>query len=173
MAQALEFFLDEDADAVVRALWRRLDEAGVPSLATRTHRRHRPHVTFAVARSIPARTRQALCRDLALLTLPALWLYTLGTFPSTENVLFLGAVTDPELIAVHSTVHDALAGKVQAPSADYLPGAWVPHCTLAEDVSSAQLVAGLAALHPVVPIRARIAGFGITDTRTGDTDMLS
>ena len=44
MAQALEFFFDGEADTAVRALWQRLERAGVPSLATRSHRRHRPHV---------------------------------------------------------------------------------------------------------------------------------
>lgn len=172
MAQALQFFLDDEGDAAVRALWQRLERAGVPSLANRTHGKHRPHVTFAVAGSIPPRARQALREDLALLTLPALWLYTLGTFPSPENVLFLGAVTDTELLAVHATVHDALAGKVRDPWAYYLPGAWIPHCALAEDIGATQLVAGIETLHPVTPIRAAVAEVGITDTRTGSTEIL-
>ena len=70
--------------------------------------------------------------------LPSLWLYTLGTFPTKENALFLGAVTDAEVLAVHSAVHDALAGKVRDPWAYYLPGAWVPHCALAQDLDPKQ-----------------------------------
>ncbi|HJP75966.1 MAG TPA: 2'-5' RNA ligase family protein [Pseudonocardiaceae bacterium] len=173
MAQALEFFFDGEADAAVRALWQRLDEAGVPSLATRSHRRHRPHVTFAIASSIPVRTRKDLAGELRLLSLPTLWLYTLGTFPTQENALFLGAVTDAEVLAVHSAVHDVLAGKVRDPWAYYLPGAWVPHCALAQDLDGAQLAAGFAAVHPIEPIRARIAEVGVTDTRTGETELLS
>ncbi len=168
----LEFFFDDDADAAVRALWRRLDEAGVPSLAARGHRRHRPHVTFAIASSIPVRVRRNLAEAIALLSLPTLWLYTLGTFPTKENALFLGAVTDSEVLAVHSAVHDVLAGKVRDPWAYYLPGAWVPHCALAQDLDPGQLAAGFAAVHPIEPIRARITGVGVTDSRTGETEPL-
>ena len=104
--------------------------------------------------------------------MPTLWLYTLGTFPTTDNVLFLGAVADAELLAVHIAVHDALAGRVRDPWASLLPGAWVPHCTLALDVTPSQLAAGFAALHPVAPIRAAVTEIGIADTRTGEIDVL-
>jgi 2'-5' RNA ligase len=172
MAYALEFFFDDEADAAVRELWQRLEFAGVPSLATRTHRRHRPHVSFAVAGSVPRRARAELAGELGLLSLPALWLYTLGVFPTGARAIFLGAVVDTELLAVHSAVHDVLAGKVTAPSAYYLPGAWVPHCTLAHEVSLPELAKAFAALHPVRPVRATVSEVGITDTRTGDVDVL-
>lgn len=172
MAQAVEMFFDDAADGAVRALWAQLDQVGVPSLATRSHRRHRPHVSLAVAGTIPQRTRDALRADLALLALPSLWLYTLGAFPTEQNALFLGAVVDTELLAVHSAAHDVLAGRVRQPWAHYLPGAWIPHCTLAQDVTAAQLTRGFAQLHPITAIRATVAAVGITDTRTGEVDVL-
>ena len=168
----MEAFFDDEAVAAVRELWRRLDRAGVPSLATHSHRRHRPHVSLAVAGAIPARARDALRAELAVLAFPRLWLYTLGTFPTEQNVLFLGAVVDTELLAVHSAAHDVLAGRVRQPWAYFMPGAWVPHCTLGHDLTTAQLAAGVAALHPVTPIRAEVTGLGITDTRTGDVELL-
>lgn len=172
MAHSVEAFFDHDADEAVRELWARLDRAGVPSPATRGHGRHRPHVTLAVAGTIAQRTRDALRADLALLSLPRLWLYTLGTFPTEQNGLFLGAVVDTELLAVHSATHDVLAGRVKQPWAHYLPGAWVPHCTLAQDITPAELAAGFARLHPVTPIGATVTEVGITDTRTGEVELL-
>jgi hypothetical protein len=172
VAHALDLFFNDEADAAVRALWQRLEMGGVPSMASRTHRGHRPRVTFALAGSIPRPAREALRRDLALLALPNLWLYTLATFPTTDNSLWLGAVVDTELLAVHSAVHDVLAGRVREPSAYYLPGAWVPHCVLAEGVTPVELATGFATLHPVQPIRAAVGRVGITDTRTGEIDLL-
>lgn len=172
MAHALEFYLDAEAETAVRALWQRLERAGVPSLATFGNGRWRPHVSFAVAGDIPPAVRRDLATDLTRLALPRLWLYTLGTFPTSANCMFLGAVTDTELLAVHIAVHDTLAGRVRDPSASYLPGAWVPHCTLTQDVTPAQLATGFAAVHPVEPIRARIAEVGVADTRTGEVDLL-
>lgn len=172
MAHALELFFDAEADAAVRTLWHRLDDAGIPSLAARTHQRHRPHVTLALAATIPPAARQAVRAETSVLSLPDLWLYTLGTFPGEEAVLLLGAVVDTEVLAVHSAVHDALAGKVIQPSAYYFPGAWIPHCTLAQGITRDQLSAGFAALHPAEPIRAAVTGIGVTDTRTGEVDVL-
>lgn len=169
MAHALECYFDDDADAAVRALWQRLDQAGVPSPA---HREHRPHLSFAVAGAIPPATRRGLAADLSLLAMPRLWLYTLGTFPTNQNILMLCPVTDAELLAVHVAVHDALAGKVRDPWAYYLPGAWVPHCGLAEDLTPAQLATGFATLHPIEPIKATITEIGVKDTRTGEFDQL-
>ena|SRR5437660_5871601 len=170
MAQALEFLFDPDSDAAVRSLWERLERAGVPSLATRTHRKHRPHVTFALAGSIPPATRDALRVDLRQLSIPRLWLSTLAAFSTVDNVLMLAAVVDTELLAVHSAVHDILAGRVKQPSAYYLPGSWVPHCTLAQGVESAQTAAGFAAVHPIDPIHASVIEVAVVDTHTGVAD---
>ena len=166
MAHALECYFDHAADDAVRALRQRLALAGVPGLADR------PHLSLAMAGTIPSATRRSLSKDLAMLAMPSVWLYTLGTFPTGQNALLLGAVTDAELLAVHVAVHDVLAGRVRDPWAHYLPGVWVPHCTLAEDVTPEQLVAGFAALHPVEPIRARIIEVAVRDTRTGAAELV-
>ncbi|MBO0840106.1 MAG: 2'-5' RNA ligase family protein [Sciscionella sp.] len=172
MAYALEMFFDTEADNAVRELWQRLENANIPSLASRTHRKHRPHSTLAIAGGIPASTRTELTKQLRMLALPNLWLYTLGTFPTKENALFLAAVVDTELLAVHSAVHDTLAGKVKNPLAYYLPGAWVPHCGLAQNITNEQLSSGFSLLHPIDPISARIAEVGITNTGTGEVEKL-
>lgn len=172
MAQALELFFDEDTDAEVRRRWRVLDEAGVPSLASGSTPAQRPHVTLASGTAIPKRAREALRAELRLLSLPDLWLSTLGTFTDDSGVLFLGAVVDTEILAVHSAVHDVLAGKVTHPAASCFPGAWIPHCVLATDLDPTRLVAGFAALQPPERLRARIDGVAVVDTRTGEIDPL-
>ena len=165
---ALVAFLDEVAEKEIRALWRRLQLAGVPSGG----QRFAPHVTFGAGASIPAKARAAVRQELAMLTLPSVWLSTLATFPNTKNVLMLAAVMDAEQLAVHSAVHDALAGKVRQPSVLHLPGSWVPHCTLAQQITQAQLAIGIAALHPVTPIRATLGQVAVLDTATGAVEPL-
>jgi hypothetical protein len=166
VTQTLAFYLDAEAEEAVRGLWRRLAGAGLPVPSGR------PHVTFAAGRAIPPAARRDLAADLALLSLPEIWLYTLGAFPTSDNVLFLGAVADAELLAVHIAVHDALAGRVRDPNAYCLPGAWVPHCALTAEASPTQLAAAFTALHPVTPVRAAIADVCVVDTRTGEADPL-
>jgi hypothetical protein len=77
-------------------------------------------------------------------------------------------VVDTELFAVH----DVLAGRVKAPSACYLPGSWVPHCTLAQGLEAEQAAAGFATLHAVEPVRAAIAEVAVVDTHTGAAEVL-
>src|SRR5258708_27606529 len=106
MAHAIEMFFDERADAAVRALWQRLATVGLPSLATRTHRRHRPHVSLTVTESLDradlARVRSALAGRL-----PAVLPDTLCTFPGREGAPFLGAVLTDDLLPSHTPQHNA------------------------------------------------------------------
>jgi 2'-5' RNA ligase len=172
VAHTVAVFFDDKAESAVRALWRRLDQAGVPSLAGHPFGRWPPRVTFAIAKTIPRKTREALRDELRTLAIPNLWLSNLGTFPTTENVLMLGAVVDAELLAVHSAIHDVLAGRVQSPSAYYLPGSWVPHCTLAQGVEHQQMIEGFAALHPVERIAATVRQIAIVDTVTAEVEVI-
>ncbi|MGW5050531.1 2'-5' RNA ligase family protein [Actinokineospora sp. NPDC004072] len=168
MAQRVAVLFDDAADRAVRELWARLDAAGLPA-----GRAFAPHLTFAVAAEIPQRTRDALRAALRLLHLPSLWFGSLSAFASTENVLVLSAVADPELLAVHSAVHDVLAGAVKHPSAYHLPGSWVPHCALLDQVGAEELVRGFAAVFPVDALRARVAAVAVLDTATGEADLLT
>ncbi len=158
---------DDEADTAVRTLWSRLDDAGLPAA-----RRFPPHVTFAMATDIPAKTRTALRADLRLLFIPSLWLHSLSTFATTEHTLMLGAVTDGELLAVHSAVHDVLAGKVRNPNSYYLPGSWIPHCTLVEGVTEAEMVTAFGVAFPAPPIEAKVHRMVIADTTTGELETL-
>lgn len=162
MAQLVRFRLDDDACAQLTTLRERARSRGLPTPADR------PSVVAAAATTVPPVARAALAAELRLLTLPALWLATLGTAAGRPDELVLAAVVDTELLAVHTAVHDALAGRVRAPQADYLPGSWLPHCVL----TTSSPIAAFAALHPVPAIRARITAIQVHDTTTATTEPL-
>ena len=159
VTQLVRFRLDDDAAAAVDALRARAATAGcsVPP--------ERPALTAAAAVAIPPAARAALADELRVLALPTVWLATLGSTAGRPDELVLAAVVDTELLAVHTAVHDALAGRVRGPVAAYLPGAWLPHCVLA----STRPAAAFAALHPVEPVRAQVVGVEIADARTGES----
>jgi hypothetical protein len=152
MAQRVRFVLDDRARDELAALRARLTAAGIAAPADA------PAVTVAAAGSVPAPAREALAAELRVLALPSVWLATLGTVAGRPDELVLAAVVDAELLAVHAAVHDALAGRVKAPVAAYLPGTWLPHCVLATE----RPAAAFAALHPVTPVRARVVGLEVT-----------
>jgi 2'-5' RNA ligase len=159
---ALVAFFDDEADQQVRDLWRRIG----------TKHEYPPHLTYAIAGTIGPKIRKELREDLERLWMPDLWLYTLSSFSTVENVLMLAAVVDAELLAVHSAIHDVLAGHVKNPSAYYLPGNWIPHCTLLHSVDDEALKKAFAVVFPVEPIRAKVREVSIVDTQTGEIDVL-
>lgn len=165
---ALVAFFDDPATTQLRGLWQTLQACGVPCGG----RGFAPHITFGAGAAIPAGARAAVRAELELLTVPGVWLSTLATFPNTDNVLVLAAVVDTELLAVHSAVHDALAGKVRQPAVRHLPGSWVPHCALADRLTPAQLATGFTRLHPVSPIRATLGPIAVLDTAAGTMEPL-
>ena len=148
MIQLVRFRLDDGATARIAQLRERVAGAGVPVPTDR------PALTAAAAGAIPPAARAALADELRVLALPSVWLATLGSTAARPDELVLAAVVDTELLAVHTAVHDALAGRVRGPVAAYLTGAWLPHCVLA----LTKPVDAFAMLHPVEPVRARIVG---------------
>jgi 2'-5' RNA ligase len=172
MADALEMYFDDQADAAVRRLWQLLADAGMPSLATRTHRRHRPHVSLAVAESLTAADLAPL-RSVLIAHRPTLRLYVLGKFPGSEGVLFLGVLVTTELLAFHAEVHAALAGQRLQQWPYYQPGNWVPHCTLAEGMNQAEGATAFGLLHGYEPIAATVTATGIKDTASGSITLLT
>ncbi|HSU11403.1 MAG TPA: 2'-5' RNA ligase family protein, partial [Pseudonocardia sp.] len=114
MTQLVRFRLDDAAVQCLTDLRARAAKAGcaVPS--------DRPALTAAGAVAIPPAARSALADELQVLALPTVWLATLGSTAARADELVLAAVVDTELLAVHTAVHDALAGRVRGPVAAYL-----------------------------------------------------
>lgn len=164
MPATVRFRLDDDGAAALAALRERLVAAGIP-VACGT-----PRVTVAAAGTIPPPAVRELTAELRLVALPVLWLAGLGAVgPDAPDVLALTAVTDPEVLAVHTAVHDALSGRVRGAHAAHLPGSWLPHVVLA----TGRPAEAFALLHPVAPVRARITAVELHDSRTGETTALS
>src|SRR4029079_4058551 len=51
VALAVCLLFDARTDVLMRELWSRLEDVGAATLATHTHRRHHPHLSYAVLRS--------------------------------------------------------------------------------------------------------------------------
>lgn len=166
MAHALEVFFDSTSEAAVKQLWSRLEVAGLPSLATRTHRRHRPHVTLAVAQRIETAKLEDARDRLSAIHLD-ITLYSPAVFPR-NGVLYLSVVPTRALLRLHEQVHAALDGSLVAPWATYAVDAWVPHCTLAQELGPAQLARSIELLHDGPIIKAHGDSAGILDTTTGE-----
>lgn len=166
MAHALELLFDPATEAAIKDLWASLETAGVPSLASRTHRRHRPHVSLSVAERIETQQLEGARERLATTHLD-ITLYSPAVFPR-PGVLYLSVVPTLALLLLHQEVHAALRDGMIGPRDGYSVGAWVPHCTLAQDLTRAQLVRGIDLLHDQPIITAHVTSLGLLDTATGE-----
>ncbi|MCD0481124.1 2'-5' RNA ligase family protein [Streptacidiphilus sp. ASG 303] len=145
--RTVELTCDPDFDDAVRAVWGRLDAAGLPSLTRNTHPTHRPHLTLAAAGAFPPGALERI-DDLLAPALPLrVRLAGLLSFSarSRRRVLAWGIVPTPELLAVHGAVWAALDG-ADEPHPLYTPGRWMPHMSLTRRLEPEQLVTALEVL---------------------------
>jgi len=151
MAYAITLGLDPESAAPVIAMWETLASRGLSEAALRPG--YPPHLTLAVfADSADPPRLIAAARELA-----GKWrrckvsFVSLGLFPGTPTTLFLAPVVTTTLIGQHRDLLSCLADQPVTPH--YQVGRWVPHATLASDLTDP--TAAVASLDPPkLPIAA-------------------
>jgi hypothetical protein len=132
----------------VRALW---DEvARFESRPSMTGLGYPPHLTLAIYDHLPADQLKSVLRE-AFAGFPALRLtFTRLRVFEEPLVLWADPALSPDLAAAHRRVHARLDPLLCRPH--YRPGAWVPHCTLGTQISTAGREDAIAfAARPIRP----------------------
>jgi len=124
----VELLGDDALDRAVRAAWRRLDQAGLPSLAQHRHPTNRPHLTLATADEFPPGAAAAIREALSALPIPVR-LDGLRYFSGRPGVLAWTADGGEALRGLQAQIWSALDGADRNPQHE--PGAWTPHISLA------------------------------------------
>lgn len=170
MALSVCLLLDERGDQAVRAVWHRLEAAGVRSLLSHTHGRHVPHLSLASLRSCTAGEVTS-----ALVALPApenapVHFDGLGMFRRSRCWLLPAATR--ELLDRQAAVVRAVSATGADLHRHYVPGTWLPHLTLAPRVHLADLPVVARAAFEVLPLVAEISCAALVDTSTGKISYL-
>lgn len=171
MPTALEILFDGASTASVIELWTRLDAAGLDTLSMASHGRHRPHVTLLNASTLDI--SPALVNTLQPLVGTELCFDSLAIFPGATSVLFLAARVTLPLLRTHAAVHELVPVEQTELWAQYRPGAWVPHCTLAFGLDATMVRTAFGLLHPFSSMCARVAEIAAVNTETGDQVRLT
>ncbi len=126
MGFAVELFLNEREGAVIREAFAAL---GSPMATIGAS----PHVSLAVfGDEVDCEGLVAATEQFAQATKPfTIRFSSIGVFPTEEAVLFLAPVVTSELLDLHRRLHDELTVRGIRGDPLYVPGAWVPHCTIA------------------------------------------
>ena len=136
MTQSVELLLDERLDALVRAEWAALVDAGLPSQARHAGASNAPHVTLGVADRLLDEEEAAL-REIDHRIGSPVVLGGFIVFGGRSYVLSRLVVPTVALLTVHREVCTAIGAD---------DGTWTPHVTLARRRDGDQLAAALSAL---------------------------
>jgi 2'-5' RNA ligase len=134
MPFAIEMNLDAEAEGVVRKIWAALKEEGFGSMGLKEAR---PHVTLGIAADVENELEKRLEAFASSLAPMSFHIRSVGTFPG--GVVFLAPIVTRELLEMHAKFHELFGLRPSAISKLYVPGAWVPHCTLASELTQARM----------------------------------
>lgn len=166
MSLAVCLLFDPAGDRAVRAIWRRLESEGVETLLTHTHRRHRPHLSYAVAvRWDPQRVREEIS------ALPCGGPFELvfhGMLAFARGRVALAPAVDSEIVRRQERVAAAVVGSGAELHRYYGRGSWIPHVSLATRAKESQLPLIARAVSDTLPLRVTVESAMLIDSGTGD-----
>jgi 2'-5' RNA ligase len=123
-------FFDSPTENIILKMWGKLAEHGISTEIRASG--IRPHITLAVYEQLDCRDCEkrlaGLSERLDQLEIQATHL---GIFFQPEAVLFLAPSVTEQLLDFHARVIETLKQDTGSCWDIYLPGNWVPHCTLA------------------------------------------
>ncbi len=127
---AIVLYFDEDTENRISQMIHMLADTGLNGYMLKAG--IRPHLTLALWQSETepdiAMLIRRFCDEMGNTVLR---FTSLGIFPGNESVLFLAAVKDEALEALHKRLYALIGTDLGLFSPHYLPENWVPHCTLA------------------------------------------
>jgi len=154
----VEALLDDSGDRAIRAVWKALSVAGLPSQQDHGGESNRPHVTLTVVTDWPDDLDLSPVGGLPL-TVP---LGPVSIFGPRRFTLVRSLVVSESLLAVRRDV----AGRLGPPASSfYADGRWVPHLTLTSRLQPDRLGAAIEVSADLV-----LDSVELTSVRRWDSD---
>lgn len=167
MALAVCLLFDTRSDRLVRGLWSRLEEQGIRTLESHTHRRHHPHLSYAVLRSWDLDAVAA-----AVDALPnggPVALACQGTLAFPRGRAALAVATSADLALRQEHVVQALADTGAELHRNYRAGSWLPHVSVATRAQGVSLTAVVTTIADTLPLTLDVDRAALIDSATGRT----
>ncbi len=128
----IAWLLDAFAERAVRSIWAALEYEGItdslPAIVCAI-----PHITLSISQDIVDQmaVRQQLQRFARYLSPFQLSFSALGAFPTLAGVsVFLQPTATEKLLQAHRRFHHLITPQLVQANPYYLPGNWLPHCSL-------------------------------------------
>jgi 2'-5' RNA ligase len=156
---SIELTFGDSTDSAIRSDWKRLAEAGIPSLAGHTGPSNSPHITLAAGADLQLPDNlQGLWERLPLdITFSGVHIFPArpGTYVLARSVVVTRA-----LLELHQLLHDHISGALPLTR----PDTWTPHVTLARRVPGHLLGTAVGLLE--LRLEGRCTGARLWDSTT-------
>jgi 2'-5' RNA ligase len=161
MDYAIVVYFDQNADKYISQLMRNICDAG-----TNTYMLDvgiKPHLTLAAFKENDVEKLLTFLNEYANGTsVFEVKFLSLGIFPYNSSVIFLAPVVEGEFIKLHKNFNSELKKIIINFEPYYLPGEWVPHCTLATRMHNEELHRALeVSTRDFKPLVASITHIGL------------
>jgi 2'-5' RNA ligase len=118
--------------------------AGCPNAYTETP----PHISLATFRKVNRSDLIKAVETFAAKTPPfTISFLSLGIFPGVKNIVFLAPLVTKSLLDIHGSFHEILLSRKIQSDSFYLPGKWVPHCTITKEENIEISIMTMARIH--------------------------
>lgn len=163
MRVALSFWFDAALEEQIRLLSGRLQSGGVPSLLS--YPQFRPHLTTGLWHIDTLEPlRSALQKELAAQKPVPVRFESVGVFPGADCPVFFAPIVAAPLLNLHQRICDTAAGCATTASPYYRPGLWVPHCTLALQITPSEMLEAVRMMRDWLPLEGYINRLGFIET---------
>lgn len=163
MTFSIGMYFDKATEQEIRRIWQAVAAGGKANYLY--HSGDRPHITLAIMETLDLQQASHILREIASeWQVMEVSFQSIGIFPSTTAV-FLAPVPTPGLLRLQKDLRIALEGFTQFQDSPYfLPGKWVPHCSIAIEFPAASLP---GVVHQVLdevhlPLNGLITAIGVT-----------
>jgi len=164
MALAVCLLFDRRSERLVRELWQRLETRGIRTLASHTHRRHHPHLSYAVLRAWDVERVMAAVADLP--DAGPVVLHCRGTLTFPRGRVALAPSISAAVAARQERVAAALTDTGAELHRNYVPGCWIPHVSVATRANGVSMAAVVTAIADVLPLPLQVDRAALIDSST-------
>jgi 2'-5' RNA ligase superfamily len=163
MPFAVQLFFDSKSEAIIRNAQEELAKAGV-SLSTHDAD-VRPSLSLALYEELDIAACVGKLKVFAEMFSPfALTFSSLGIFPGGKAVVYLAPTVNQKLLDIQAYVHQLLKDNGTSSSTMYVPGYWIPHCTLALDIDPKLTARAIEiGLSMPFPVHCRVEEIGVVE----------
>ena len=153
-----------ELEKAIIGVWDELKEKGISAYASQVRDR-RPHITLGDVQQLdPVRFSEDFVRYYRDHKPIEVRLASIGSFIRT-GILYYSPVLSEELTALHRDFHKQFLPPDGNESSLYRPGRWIPHCTIANRLSTDEQLKAFQLVKDREIPQGTIAGLSLLDLR--------